>query len=167
MAQLERRDCNDVFHRHLKDAILRYAADFIDDPEAFSSEISNAVNPEPLEPQTAYPQVLMAIRLVEKNESHDLAAAFEQELAKLLAQQGHELELAEAREDVLVDTIGEGLTWRLGQATEEVNRAARGDTEDSTEYYRADNGLELSKDELKERDALFANIRFEGPQKRN
>ncbi|WP_039018999.1 DNA primase [Halocynthiibacter namhaensis] len=167
MAQLERRDCNDVFHRHLKDAILRYAADFIDDPEAFSNEISNAVNPEPLEPQTAYPQVLMAIRLVEKNESHDLAAAFEQELAKLLAQQGHELELAEAREDVLVDTIGEGLTWRLGQATEEVNRAARGDTEDSTEYYRADNGLELSKDELKERDALFANIRFEGPQKRN
>jgi len=165
MFQLERRDYTDPAHRHINDALLRYAADFLDAPDQFSKEISDAVNPEPLEPEKVYPYVFLALEVLRKRSSQDWALSFEQELSKLLAQQGHELELAEAREDIMTDVLSEGLTWRIGQAAEEVNRAARGETEDNTEYHKADNGLELSKDELKERDALFANIVFEKSRK--
>ena len=88
------------------------------------------------------------------------------ELAKLAAKEGQGLEVEEAEEDITADNVDEGLTWRLAQASEAMNRAQRGETEDKAEYHTANNGMALSRDELKHRDKLFANIVFENPKNR-
>ncbi|MEL6701963.1 MAG: toprim domain-containing protein, partial [Pseudomonadota bacterium] len=69
-----------------------------------------------------------------------------EEFAKLSARQGHAREVADAIEDMdgLAD---EGLTWRLGQAAEAMNRAGRQDDDDTAEYETAPNGARLNRDE--------------------
>ncbi|MEL6690857.1 MAG: DNA primase [Pseudomonadota bacterium] len=86
-------------------------------------------------------------------------ATLAEEFAKLSAQRGHAREVAEAIED-LDGVADEGLTWRLGQAAEAINRAGRQDDDDKTEYDTAPNGAKLSRSERSELDALLENITY-------
>ncbi|MEM9350173.1 MAG: DNA primase [Pseudomonadota bacterium] len=82
-----------------------------------------------------------------------------EEFAKLAAQRGHAREVAEAIED-LEGLADEGLTWRLGQAAEALQRAGRQDDDDKTEYDTAPNGAKLNRDERSELDHLLQNITY-------
>ncbi|MEM1234692.1 MAG: DNA primase [Pseudomonadota bacterium] len=86
-------------------------------------------------------------------------ATLAEEFAKLSAQRGHAREVAEAIED-LDGLADEGLTWRLGQAAEAINRAGRQDDDDKTEYDTAPNGAKLNRSERSELDSLLENITF-------
>ncbi|MCH2076945.1 MAG: DNA primase [Rhodobacteraceae bacterium] len=86
-------------------------------------------------------------------------ATLAEEFAKLSAQRGHAREVAEAIED-LDGVADEGLTWRLGQAAEAINRAGRQDDDDKTEYDTAPNGAKLSRSERSDLDTLLENITY-------
>lgn len=165
MTQLERMHFSSPEFNRLNSDLIRFAPDYVDDPQAMREKIDAAVEPDTLEQTASYAHVGLAQQVLEMG-SYDLKDAFAMELAKLCAKEGQGIEIEEAEEDIVADIVDEGLTWRLAQAAEAMNRALGGETEDNTEYHKADNGLELSKDELKERDSLFANINFEGPKKR-
>ncbi|MEM1100750.1 MAG: DNA primase [Pseudomonadota bacterium] len=82
-----------------------------------------------------------------------------EEFAKLSAQRGHAREVAEAIED-LEGPADEGLTWRLGQAAEAVNRAGRQDDDDVAEYDTAPNGAKLNRDERSKFTDLLENLNY-------
>ncbi|MGC8201982.1 DNA primase [Aliiroseovarius sp. PTFE2010] len=82
-----------------------------------------------------------------------------EELAKLTAARGMLRELSEAELDIAVlPEDDEGLTWRLQQAAEARNRAARSEDEDKTVYERAPNGLLLDRAERNALDELLNKI---------
>ena len=87
------------------------------------------------------------------------AACVEEALARLQADRGHRVELAEAVED-LSGLVDEGLTWRLSRAAEARVTASRGPQEQKTESVIAPNGVELDREELERRRKLFDSIDF-------
>ena len=87
-----------------------------------------------------------------------LAEAF----AKLEATKGLEVEIIEATED-LTGVADEGLTWRLAQAAQAANMAARSGQEDQAEYDLGENGAQVSRREREAFDALMEQIRFSKP----
>lgn len=86
---------------------------------------------------------------------HCLAA----DLAKLTARRALEQEIAEAREDIegLAD---EGVTWRLAQAAKAFEQALKPTETDDRATVRADNGVELDKEELEKSRAFYDSIDF-------
>ena len=64
---------------------------------------------------------------------------------------------ADAVED-LTGTADEGLTWRLGEAARNADRAQRSGQEDTAEYDIAENGAHISRDERSAFDALLGSI---------
>ncbi|MEL6913431.1 MAG: DNA primase [Pseudomonadota bacterium] len=88
-----------------------------------------------------------------------------EEFAKLAAHRGHAREVAEAIED-LNGLADEGLTWRLGQAAEAMNRAGRQDDDDVAEYDTAPNGAKLNRDERSKFSDLLDKLNYtKGGQK--
>ncbi|MFT3688922.1 DNA primase [Paenirhodobacter sp.] len=87
--------------------------------------------------------------------SHCLAA----DLAKLTARRALEQEIAEAREDIegLAD---EGVTWRLAQAAKAFEQALKPTENDDRATVRAENGVELDKEELEQSRAFYDSIDF-------
>ena len=83
-----------------------------------------------------------------------------EELAKLTARRGAARELNEALQDVegLVD---EGLTWRLSQAAEALEKSGRGQNEDTAEYDLGPNGARMKRDEKNALESLIERINFE------
>ena len=80
-------------------------------------------------------------------------------MAKLTARRGARREVEEALRDV-EGLIDEGLTWRLGQAAEAVNQAARSGHEDRAEYELGPNGARVKRDEKSAFDALLDRIDY-------
>ena len=123
---LERMDCADAGHAALRTALLRAA--HAADPAA---ALAAMAGPE-LESLRALPhvQIVPAVRNPEDAALARLCLA--EEFAKLEARRTARREIAEGVEEVeaLAD---EGLTWRLGQAAEAVNRAGRSQNEDSSD----------------------------------
>ena len=89
----------------------------------------------------------------------DNTEAVEEALARLQADRGHRVELAEAVED-LSGLVDEGLTWRLSKAAEAKVSASRGPQDQKTESVIAPNGVELDREELDRRQKLFDSIDF-------
>jgi len=88
-----------------------------------------------------------------------------QELAKLSARRGAVKEISDAMQD-MGDVADEGITWRLTQAANTLNQAVKGQTEDTTEYERSDNGALVNKDERSALDDLLDKIDFaKGPKR--
>lgn len=166
LTQLERMQFSSDAHEALKNSLLHHAQDYADRPDDLMERVESEIDPMILEQAGSHTHVNLARRILEKSTSFDLRDAFEMELAKLAAKEGQGLEVEEAEEDITADIVDEGLTWRLAQASEAMNRAQRGETEDKAEYHTANNGMALSRDELKHRDKLFANIVFENPKNR-
>jgi len=82
-----------------------------------------------------------------------------EEFAKLIARRGARREVDEAMRD-LEGHVDEGLTWRLSQAAEALNRSARSGQEDKTEYDLGPNGAPIKRDERSAFDALLDQIDF-------
>ena len=80
-------------------------------------------------------------------------------VAREYARRGARLEVEDALRDVegLVD---EGLTWRLSQAAEAVNQAAKSGQGDRTEYDLGPNGARMKRDEKSAFDALLDQIDY-------
>ncbi|WOI57057.1 DNA primase [Palleronia sp. LCG004] len=97
-----------------------------------------------------------------RGDDSDLAAiCLGNELAKMLAAQGAAREIAEAMEDLAAET-GEALTWRLGEAARARDRAQHGQSEDTTEYEEAPNGVKLNRSERDALDVLLEQIGLSG-----
>ena len=93
-------------------------------------------------------------------------ACLEGELAKLAARRGLLREIEEATADLealagdAAQTVGEGMTWRLGQAAAAVGHAERLMGEDRAAVDVAENGLALDRDERSRARDLYAGIDF-------
>mgnify|MGYP000592622455 CR=1 FL=1 len=154
---LERMQCRDMEHAHLRDLILRYG---IDAPERLRDEIAYALGPDALENLLSLRHVAIS-PCVRKPGDLDMASlTLAEEFAKLESVAGLDAELAEAEED-LHGLADEAVTWRLRQAAEARNRAIRSENEDKATYDVGDNGARLNRDERDAFGDLLKRIGFD------
>ena len=85
----------------------------------------------------------------------------DEEFAKLLAWRGARAEIEDAVRE-FDDLADEGLTWRVSQAAEAIDKAGRSATEDRAEYDTGPNGARLKRDEKSAFDALLKQIGMDG-----
>ncbi|MWD27989.1 DNA primase [Aquicoccus sp. SCR17] len=155
-ASLEGLECRDPDHRALRDLLLEM-------PEAESAGlkqiIEDRIGPAALEKLFAASHVAITPCVRKPGDAELAAMTVAEELAKLEAQRGLSAEIAEAEEDIqgLAD---EAVTWRLGQAAEASNRAARSQQEDRAEYDTGPNGAPINRAERSAFDALLNQISF-------
>ncbi|WP_420859481.1 DNA primase [Marivivens marinus] len=156
-SQIEVMDCTDPAHRALLSAILRVAHDGAGDD--MRARVAEAIGPDALEKLFAQTHVAISPAVRRPGDDEIARLCLAEELAKLNARRGHARELAEAVED-LTGVADEGLTWRLGQATEALHRAGRGDTEDRAEFEVGANGARMKKEERTAFDRLLSQIDY-------
>ncbi|WOI35086.1 DNA primase [Tritonibacter scottomollicae] len=153
---LERMQCLDMDHAHLRDLLLRFG---IDAPERLRDEIAYALGPDALENLLSLRHVALS-PCVRKPGDLDMASlTLAEEFAKLESIAGLNAELAEAEED-LDGLADEALTWRLRQAAEARNRAVRSENEDKATYDVGENGARLNRDERDAFGDLLKRIGF-------
>ncbi|MFT4620687.1 MAG: DNA primase [Sulfitobacter sp.] len=80
--------------------------------------------------------------------------------AKLMARRGWDREMRDAQDEIH-DTADEGLTWRLGQVAERLQKPEGDGEEAVAEVVTAPNGLELDRNALEQSRALLDAIKFE------
>lgn len=156
LAVLERLEMSLPDHRAMLAVLL---SDEFGDAAAARAAIARKIGPEALENLFALNHVRIAPPIL-RPEAGDVAAqCLAEELAKLEAGRGVEREVREAAQDIGEET-GEGLTWRLAQATEAREKAFRGQQEDRTAYDVADSGALMSREERKKLQSLLGQIEF-------
>jgi DNA primase len=95
----------------------------------------------------------------------DLASmTLQEELVKLAAHKGLLAELNEAFE-IPDDDLDDTVLWRLGQAADAQNRAARPDKDDVGQFDMGENGARINRDERSKLDALIQTIRYDKRKK--
>ncbi|MEY8143155.1 DNA primase [Falsihalocynthiibacter sp. CO-5D18] len=149
-SQLERYEFATPEMNLIRDVLLRIS------PQSDAEEaVFQSVGPEALENllRPRHVQLAPGIRTPEKTDLASLCVA--EELAKLTARRGAKREVSDAMRDMdgLVD---EGVTWRLGQAAENRNRAERCEGEDSAEYDVGENGAQMVRSERSALDDILA-----------
>ncbi|NHQ75019.1 DNA primase [Roseovarius gahaiensis] len=158
-APIEMMTCADPEHARLRDLILRHATAGAD---TLRTRIEEALGTHALENLLRLPHVALAPPVRRPGDVEVARMTIAAELAKLSAERGWSAEVSEAAED-LAGWADEALTWRLGQAAEERQRALRNQTEDQAEYDLAENGARISRDEREQFDALLETIRYTKP----
>ncbi|OIQ29840.1 MAG: DNA primase [Alphaproteobacteria bacterium MedPE-SWcel] len=153
---LERMQCRDPDHAHLRDLVLRHG---IDAPERLRDEITYALGPDALENLLALRHVAISPCVRKPGDLEMASLTLAEEFAKLESMAGLNAELAEAEED-LDGLADEALTWRLRQAAEARNRAVRSENEDKATYDVGENGARLNRDERDAFGALLNRIGF-------
>ncbi len=153
---LERMQCVDPDHAHLRDLVLRYG---IDAPERLRDEIAEALGPDALENLLSLRHVAISPCVRKPGDLEMAGLTLAEEFAKLESIAGLTAELAEAEED-LDGLADEALTWRLRQAAEARNRAVRSENEDKATYDVGENGARLNRDERDAFGALLDRIGF-------
>ncbi len=153
---LEMMDFSDPMHARLRDVLLRRPET---DAQAQQDAIGEVMGPEVLENLFAprHVQIAPAVRNAGDAEVAKMCVA--EELAKLKARRGVRREIDEAMED-LTGVADEGLTWRLQQAAEALNKAERSETEDKATYEQGENGVLIDRDERQALDKLLQGIKF-------
>ncbi len=151
---LERMDCRDPEHARLAAAILACG-----DAADLRAALTDRLGAQTLETLFAQRHVAISPAVRRPGDVELARMCLAEELAKLNARRGHARELAEAVED-MAGLADEGLTWRLSRAAEALDRAGRGDGEDTTEYEYGSNGAPMRRDERSEWDALVSGIAF-------
>ncbi|WP_194096631.1 DNA primase [Marivivens aquimaris] len=141
--RLERMECYNPENGRLRDALLRTIGEH--EPKSVLEEQIGIHALENLMGQR-HIAITPAIR---RNGDRDLVRnSLIEEMDKLFARRGHEIEMAEAVEEfAAIEEGDEGVTWRIGKAALAVDPTTRREVEDTTEVVIADNGLALSKDE--------------------
>ncbi|WP_333714309.1 DNA primase [Yoonia sp.] len=151
---LERLEIREPGHRALQDAILRHigAADLW-------QCVATDCGPDALEKLMSQSHVRISPAIRQRGNDDIARLCLAEEFAKLTARRGHQREI----EDAILDLEGvadEGLTWRLAQASEAVNRAGRGNGEDKVDYAIGENGARMRKEERSAFDDLLQKIDF-------
>ncbi len=151
---LEWLDLASPEHQALRAAILHHA-DAADLKAAIEAEVGTPA----LEKLMAISHVRISPAV--RNPGNDEVATLcvTQELAKLLARRGVAKEIHDAVQE-MDDFVDEGLTWRLTQAAEALNRAERSQTEDKTRYETGANGARIDRDERTALNKLLDQIDF-------
>ncbi|MEM6635624.1 MAG: DNA primase [Pseudomonadota bacterium] len=157
--QLESGAIRDPDHQRISDWIVRIGP--AEDLRAcIETEIGAAALEKLLSP--GHVQLSPGIRKPDDVEAARMCVA--EELAKLQAHRGAEQEIADALQDIAA-VENEGVTWRLRQATDAVQRAQRDLTEDKTEYEVAPNGARVRRDEKDAFASLLSQISQDGPKR--
>lgn len=123
-SRLERMGCSEEDHQALRQALFRALG------QTEGAEIIRMAAGEELERVLALPHVQIVPALRNPEDDTSVLQCLAEEFSKLEARRAARREIADAVEEVeaLAD---EGLTWRLGQAAEAVNRAGRVQNEDT------------------------------------
>ena len=155
-SRLEAMRCADPSRGALRDAILGS----IGAESAMRARAEEAIGRNTLESLLAarHLQIVPCLRRPGESEAARLTVA--EELAKLEAQRGWQVELEEAEQD-MAELADEALTWRLAQAAEARDRAGRLENEDDTDYEVGPNGALIDRQERGALDSLLSRIRFE------
>ncbi|MBU3258795.1 DNA primase [Roseovarius sp. PS-C2] len=153
---LEVMVCSDPEHDRLRELILNHAVAGV---ETLHAQIEAAMGPEALENLLRLPHVALAPPVRHPGDAEMARLTIAAELAKLSSERGLSAEVSEAAED-LAGLADEAVTWRLGQAAEERQRALRNQTEDRVEYDLAENGARINRDEREQFDALLEKISY-------
>ena len=153
-AAIESLDCADPDHVRLRDLILRHADAGRDTLEA---QIAAEMGEAALEKLMTLPHVALVPPVRHPGTPEIARQTIAEELGKIDAERGLQAEVSEAVEDI-AGVADEAVTWRLQQAAETRNRALRSQQDDTTEYEVADNGLLLSKEQLKKSRDFFDSI---------
>lgn len=153
---LEVMVCSDPEHDRLRELILHHAVAGV---ETLHAQIEAAMGPEALENLLRLPHVALAPPVRQPGNAEMARLTIAAELAKLSSERGLSAEVSEAAED-LAGLADEAVTWRLGQAAEERQRALRNQTEDRVEYDLAENGARINRDEREQFDALLEKISY-------
>ncbi|WP_300443224.1 DNA primase [uncultured Mameliella sp.] len=159
-AQLEDMACADTELTVLRDAILRG----LGDTDRMLDVVEAALGPDALENLRSgrHVAVVPCIRAPGNAELARLTVA--EELAKLAAQDGWQLEMKEAQED-LEARADEALTWRLAEAARVRAQAGRRRDEDDADYDIGPNGAPIDREERSAFDSLLSQIRFDKSRK--
>ena len=152
VADLERLETSQPEHESVRQVLL--AADRLD-----REQIERLCGADALEKLMAPRHVQISPGLRDETPDDMAAMCVAEEMAKLSARRGARREIEEALRDV-EGLIDEGLTWRLGQAAEAVNQAARSGHEDRAEYELGPNGARVKRDEKSAFDALLDRIDY-------
>jgi DNA primase len=154
-AELERMDCSYPDHARLRDALMSV----MPSPE-LRDHVARRAGPETVEALFRLPVVTIAPAVRRPGDLEQARLTLAEELAKLRAETGLQAEVAEAVEE-LDGPADEALTWRLREAAESRNRAARSESEDRAEYDTAPNGLRLARSEREEFERILNLITVE------
>ena len=154
-AELERMDCAHPDHARLRDALMSV----MPSPE-LRDHVARRAGFETVEALFRLPVVTIAPAVRRPGDLEQARMTLAEELAKLRAETGLQAEVAEAVQE-LDGPADEALTWRLREAAESRNRAARSESEDRAEYDTAPNGLRLARSEREEFERILNLITVE------
>ncbi len=152
--QVEGMECIDLEHTILRDAIL--ACDVAGDMRA---QVADRVGAPALENLFAERHVQIVPAVMRPGDTDVARLCLTEAFARLNARRGHARELSEAIQDISL-AEDERLTHRLNDGNAALDRAARGDTEDRTEYATGDNGAKVRRDEKDAFSSLLDGINF-------
>jgi DNA primase len=153
-AELERLEPASSDHAAISAAVLQLGP-----RDDLRAALDAALGPGPLEKLFAERHVLVIPSIRRPGDLDIARLCVAEELAKLNARRGHDREIADAVED-MAGLVDEGVTWRLGQAADALNRAQRGDNEDRTEYETGANGARMKREERSAFDQILDSIDF-------
>lgn len=140
---LDETDMHGADHKALRQALLSCADLPSDEIEA---AVKVRIGADVVEKLYAHSHLSVIPAFAAPGDAEMAGLCLSQEFQKLRAHRGAVHEIAEAERD-LSELADEGVTWRLSQAAESRALAQRSQTEDKTEYIRADNGVELKRNE--------------------
>ncbi|NNE88281.1 MAG: DNA primase [Silicimonas sp.] len=150
IADLERLETSQSEHEAVRAALVQTEG-------GDRSEIERLCGAETLEKLFQPRHVRISPGVQEDATAAVAAMSVAEELAKLSARRGARREIEDAMRD-LEGLVDEGLTWRLGQAAEALNKAGRSDDEDTAEYDIGPNGARMKRDEKSAFDELIGRI---------
>ncbi|MBO9396204.1 DNA primase [Shimia sp. R9_1] len=153
--EIESMDCLDQDNARMRDALMQFAN--TPDPRA---NIEGYLGPEAVENLLRQPHVAITPAVLRAGDTALARKTLREELNKLKAERGLRQEIAEAEEEAhsLTD---ETVTWRLGQAAEDSNKAKiSSQDEEGGDYAVGANGAPIDREERAALDALAENIDF-------
>ncbi|MHC9234341.1 DNA primase [Pseudooceanicola sp. 502str34] len=154
--QVERMSCSDPHHAALRRLILTHAGN---GSEALQEAIAYEMGAHAVDSFLSNPHVALTPPVRRRGDVEIARMTVAEELAKLSAQHGLRGEIEEALEE-FDGPADETLTYRLGEAAQAQNRAARSMQEDKAEYDLGANGARINREERSALDALMETIRF-------
>lgn len=156
-ARLDRMECSDPDHAHLRDALLRHA-----DAEDVRSCVEADAGADMVARLFGQRHVAIAPAVRRPGDAELAAMSIGEELAKLDARRGLAREVEEAAEEIY-HTEDERLTHRLTTGVAAIDKAGRGDTSDKTTYETGDNGARMRRDEKDAFESVLGRITFSKP----
>jgi DNA primase len=154
---LERLDCATEAHAQLLGALIALAHET--EPAALRAALEARLGAAPLEKLFSLGHVRIAPTIRNPGDREKAALCLAEELGKLKAARGAAREIEEAMHD-MQGLADEGVTWRLSQAAEARNHAARPAGEDEADYEVGSNGARIDRSERTAFADLLARIGY-------